>query len=93
MFNPWLAFSFQAARLGWEVQNAMALRVLGLAGVREQSEHLPENVAPLEAHTAGATGAIKGANGREAAKKVSSVHKKQSRGDKRRPSKVKRKAR
>jgi hypothetical protein len=32
MFNPWIALSFQAARLGWQVQNAMALRVMGLAG-------------------------------------------------------------
>jgi hypothetical protein len=24
MLNPWLAITFQAARLGWEVQNAMA---------------------------------------------------------------------
>jgi hypothetical protein len=92
MFNSWLAFSFHAARLGWEAQNAMALRVMGLAGVREQSEHLSENVAPLEAHTAGATGAIKGANGREAAKKVISVHKRRVAG-KRRPSNVNRKAR
>lgn len=32
MLNPWLAFSFQAARLGWETQNVIALRLMRLAG-------------------------------------------------------------
>ena len=57
MLNPWLALSFQAARLGWEAQNVMALRLMRLAGggTAGQSEaHLmvTEKVAALtEAHT------------------------------------------
>jgi hypothetical protein len=32
MLNPWLAVTFQAARLGLEAQNAMALRLMRLVG-------------------------------------------------------------
>ena len=32
MFNPWMAFSLQAVRLGWEAQNVMASRWLRLVG-------------------------------------------------------------
>jgi hypothetical protein len=100
MFNPWIALSFQAARLGWQVQNAMALRVMGLAGPRGQSKHLvvPENGASPETHTAETPNPIKGANGhevatRKVAKNVISVHRKPARGHKRRLSKMTRKTR
>jgi len=100
MFNPWLALSFQAARFGWQVQNAMALRVMGLAGARGQSKHLvvPENVTAPETHTAETTSPIKGANGdevaaRKVAKNIISVHRKRARRDKRRLSKMTRKTR
>jgi hypothetical protein len=93
MLNPWLAFSFQAVRLGWEAQNVMALRLMRLAGgdAPGQSEaHLmvTEKVAALtEAHIAGTTAAVKGGNGLNVAKKVMSVYKKRVRGNKRRLSK------
>ena len=100
MFSPWLALSFQAARLGWQVQNAMALRVMGLAGARGQSKHLvvPENVASPETHTAETTNPTKSANGHEVArrnvaKEIASVHGKRSSGDKRKLSKMTRKRR
>jgi hypothetical protein len=32
MLKPWLAITFQAIRLGFETQNAMALRMLRLVG-------------------------------------------------------------
>jgi hypothetical protein len=32
MLNPWLALTFQAARLTWETQGEMALRLMKLAG-------------------------------------------------------------
>jgi hypothetical protein len=43
MLNPWLSFSFEAARLGWEAQNGMALRLMRLAGggAADQSEPRP----------------------------------------------------
>jgi hypothetical protein len=93
MLNPWLAFSFQAARLGWEAQNVMALRLMRLAGwgAAGQSEaHLmvTEKVAAFtEAPIAGTTAAVKGGNGRNVAKKVMGVYKKRVRGNKRRLSK------
>jgi hypothetical protein len=40
MLNPWLALTFQAARLTWEAQGAMALRLMKLAdgGTAAQSK-------------------------------------------------------
>jgi hypothetical protein len=32
MFNPWLAITLQTIRLGFEAQNAMALRMMRLVG-------------------------------------------------------------
>ena len=32
MFNSWFALTFQAAQLGWEAQNVVALRFVRLAG-------------------------------------------------------------
>jgi len=32
MFNPWFAITFQAARLGFEAQNAAALQLMRLVG-------------------------------------------------------------
>jgi nitrous oxide reductase accessory protein NosL len=32
MLNPWLAITFQTIRLGFEAQNAMALRMMRLVG-------------------------------------------------------------
>jgi hypothetical protein len=78
----------------------MALRAMGLPGVRGQSQRLvaPENVASPETRTAETTNPIKGANGhevarRKVAKKVVSVHGKRASGDKRKLSKMTRKTR
>jgi hypothetical protein len=93
MLNPWFAFSFQAARLGWEAQSVMALRLMRLAGggssgQSEGCHMVTEKVAALaEAQTAAAIVAIKGGNGREVARKVLNVYKKRVRGNKRRLSK------
>jgi hypothetical protein len=38
MLNPWLAITFQAARLGLEAQNAMALRLMRLVGDASKTE-------------------------------------------------------
>jgi hypothetical protein len=93
MLNPWLAFSFQAARLGWETQNVIASQLMRLAGGRAagQSEAhgiRAEKAAALDkVPTPRAAVAVKGGNGRGAAKKVTRVAKKRIRGNKRRVSK------
>jgi hypothetical protein len=103
MFNPFVAISFQAARLGWETQNVMALRLMRLAGggLTGQSEAHPINTEKMaaltEVQTAGTAVAVKGRNGHVAvkgrnghdvaSKKVTRVHKKPVRGNKRRLSK------
>ena len=91
--NPWIAFSFQAARLGWEAQNVMALRLLrfasgGAAGRSEASLIVTEKILALsEAQTAAASAAIQGDNGRQVATKVMNVYKKKVRANRRRLSK------
>ena len=48
MLNPWMAFPFQAARLGWEAQKA-ALRLMGFAGGRADVERTDAEANPLVA--------------------------------------------
>ena len=86
MLNAWLALSFQAARLGWDAQNVMALRFIRLAdgGSSGQSEAylmVIEKVAALAEATAVA---IKGGKGNEVAKMVLNVYQKRVRRNKRR---------
>jgi len=86
MLNSWLALSFQAARLGWDAQNVMALRFIRLAdgGASGQSEAylmVTEKVAALAEATAVA---IKGGKGNEVAKMVLNVYQKRVRRNKRR---------
>jgi hypothetical protein len=93
MLNPWIEFSFQAARLGWEAQNVIALRLLRLArggaiGRSEAGLLITEKLSALsEAQTAAASAAIKGGNGRQVATKVMKVYKNRVRANKRRLSK------
>ena len=103
MLNPWMAFSIQAARLGWDAQNAIALRWLRLVGgdararsednliVAEKADTLaPEKVDTLaHAQHAPTIGAVKGASGSKVATSIVKVYKKkkQLRGKKRRLSK------
>ena len=93
MLNPWIAFSFQAAWLGWEAHNVMALRLLrlasgGEAGRSEARLLVAEKMSALsEAQMAAAKAAIKGANGPQVATKVMKVYKKRVRANKRRLSK------
>ena len=93
MFNPWFAFSLQAARLGWETQNVMAIRLMRLAGggAEDQSEthHIgAEKAAPLDkGPTPRSPVEVKGGNGRGATRKVRQVPKKRIRANKRAVSK------
>jgi hypothetical protein len=93
MWNSWFALSFQAAQLGWEAQSVIALRLMRLAtgGALARSEArlmVTEKVLALaEAQSATAAIAIKGGNGRDAARKILRVYKKRVRGNKRRLSK------
>ena len=92
MLNPWLAFSLQVARLAWETQNMMAFRLLRLAGggAANQSEaHCigVEKAAALDKGPPQVQSRFKGGIGRDGAKKVTRVHKKRTRGNKRKFSK------
>jgi len=75
-WNAWCALSLQAARLGWEAQGVIALRMMRLAtqsagGQTEARRMVTEKVAALaEAQAAAAAAVIKGAKDHHVAKKV-----------------------
>jgi hypothetical protein len=90
MWNDWCALSVQAARLGWEAQGVMALRVMRMAtqpahSQTEARRMVTEKVAALgEAQAVVAAGVIKGGKNHRVAKKVLGVYKKRVRANKRR---------
>jgi hypothetical protein len=89
-WNQWCALSLQTARLGWEAQSVIALRLMRLAapgagGRTEARRMVTEKVAALvEAQAAAATATIKGGNSHRVAKKVLGVYKKRVRANRRR---------
>jgi hypothetical protein len=88
MLNPWLAITFQAARLGLEAQNAMALRLMRLVGDASKTEArgmiADKTTAPPDVQAAATTVAPDSARRHES---VNKVHKKRVRANKRRRSK------
>jgi len=89
-WNAWYALSFQAARLGWEAQGVIALRMMRLAtqsagGQTEARRMVTEKVAALaEAQAAAAAAITKGAKGPHVARKILSVYNKRVRANRRR---------
>jgi hypothetical protein len=84
MFNPWFAITFQAARLGFEAQNAAALQLMRLVGGTSKTEvrgMVADKIAAPPVVQAAATKlASDGARRRES---VNKVHKKRSPANKR----------
>ena len=93
-WNDWCALSLQTARLGWEVPNVIALRLMRIAAQRpgnrtEVRRMVTEKVAALaEAQSAAATAVIKGGKSHRVAKKVLGVYKKRVRANRRRLTKT-----
>jgi hypothetical protein len=90
LYNPWLAFSFKAAQLGWEAQNVIALRLLRLAaggtqGQAEASRMMVEKIASVaEAQATAAAAVIAGNKDHVIAGKTLRVFEKRVRANKRR---------
>ena len=89
MFNSWIAVSLSAARLGWDAQKVIALRLMrltvGRVGPTEAGLMITEKIAAAtEAHAVATQFALEGGNGHTAAKKVMNVYKKRVRANKRR---------
>jgi hypothetical protein len=87
MLNPWLAISFQAARLGLEAQNAVALRLMRLVSDASKTEvrgMIDKTAASPDVQTAAIKVAPDSGRRRES---VSKVHKKRVRANRRRRSK------
>lgn len=80
MWSAWLGLSLQGARLAWDAQNVIALRLmrLGLGGSRGRAEAqrmMSEKVAALvEAQASAAAAAMTGQNSHRIAKKVIGVY-------------------
>jgi hypothetical protein len=94
MFNPWFAITFQAARLGFEAQNAAALQLMRLVGGTSKT-HVRGMVAdkiaaPPDVPAAAAPPVVQAAATKLASdgdESVNKVHKKRVRANKRRHSK------
>ena len=97
MFNPWFDITFQAARLGFEAQNAAALQLMKLVGGTRKTEvrgmvadkiaappDVPAAAAPPVVQAAATKLASDGGRRRES---VNKVHKKRSRANKRKRAK------
>jgi hypothetical protein len=102
MLNPWLAFSFKAARLGWETQSMMVDQLMAMAGVNGSGRYEARDAFPgsregepstaaartaAEAQTVTPVHAMKDHKSRKVAQQVAKGHKKQGRVSKRRRSK------
>jgi hypothetical protein len=80
MLNPWLALTFRTARLIWEAQGVMALRLIKLArgGSAAQSEAsgmIGEKLAAfLDAQAVAATAVLGGSSGARTATRVLNVY-------------------
>ena len=90
MFNNWIAISWEAARLEWEAQSVIMLRMMKLAmgGAPSRVEAhrmVQEKIAAVgEAVTAAASAAASAGSRPTAARKVLRVYKKRVRSNKRR---------
>ena len=98
MLNPWFDITFQAARLGFEAQSAAALQLMRLVGGTSKTEvrgmvadkiaappDVPAAAAPPVVQAAATKVASDGGRRRES---VNKVHKKRSRANKRKRSKL-----
>jgi hypothetical protein len=80
MLNPWFAFTFQAARFGFEAQHAAALQLMRLVGGTSKTEVrglVAEEIATPPDVPAAATKLASHEGGRR--ESVNNVHKKRSR--------------
>jgi hypothetical protein len=91
IWNPWFSLSLQGARLAWEAQSVVALRLMRIAresahgGRAETKRMVTEKMAALtEAQTAAAIAAVRGGSSHRVAKKVLGVYKKRVRRNKKR---------
>jgi hypothetical protein len=91
IWNTWFSLSLQAARLAWDAQSVVALRLMRISSEsalsRRSETHrmVTEKMAALtEAQTAAAIAAVRGGSGHRVAKKVLGVYKKRVRRNKKR---------
>jgi hypothetical protein len=94
MLNPWFAITFQAARLGFEAQNAAALQLMRLVGGTSKTEVrgmvADKIAAPPVVQAAAAPPVVQAAatkvasDGGRRRESVNKVHKKRSRANNKR---------
>jgi hypothetical protein len=90
MWNPWLALSAQAAALGWEAQNVIALRLMRIAGGGARGQAEAERMmtekfaAAFEAQAVVTASAMQGGADHRAGQKLLDVYGKRVRANRRR---------
>jgi hypothetical protein len=90
LWNAWFALSSETARLGFEAQRVIAMRMMRLAGggaaaEAESRRMISEKIdAFAEAHAAAAAVMAEDGDHHRAAKKVLNIYKKRVRGNSRR---------
>lgn len=90
IWNPWLALASQAALVGWEAQQVIALRLMRIAGGGASGQAEAERMvtekfaAAVEAQAAAVAGVIEGGSAHRAGKKALGVYKKRVRANRRR---------
>jgi hypothetical protein len=92
MLNPWISLSFQAARLGWQAQDAMVAGFFRMArgtasDFSEPSVVSDEEIAAKGASDVGTTVPAEPVASRAVAQKVVQIQRKARRGNKRRHTK------
>jgi hypothetical protein len=91
MLNPWISLSFQAARLGWQAQDAMVAGFFRMArsasDFSEPSIVSDEEIAAKGASDVGTTVPAEPVASRAVAQKVVQIQRKARRGNKRRHTK------
>ena len=86
MLNPWFQITFQAARLGLEAQNAMALRLLRLVGDPNKPPGMIADKVAMPPEVQASATKVASDDGRSR-QSVHKVHKKRMRVNNRRRSK------
>jgi hypothetical protein len=90
LWNPWLVLASQAALVGWEAQQVIALRLMRIAaggahGQAEARRMVTEKLAAAaEAQVAAVAGALEGRSAQRTGKKMLGVYRKRVRANRRR---------
>ncbi len=92
VWNAWCALSLQTARLGWEAQNVIALRLMRMAaqspGNQTEARRMVTEKAAALGEAVAVAAVAKGGKNHRVAKKILDVYGKRVRANRRRLTKI-----